>query len=238
MHERHIRLAGLETCLIEGSGATRLRVIFLHGYNMRASDLIPFAHSLAIPGVGYVFPQAPTAVSETGYAWWPSVCPRPQGPDTPRDLWQNYPAGREFARASIRNLLGCIREDFDGPLMLAGFSQGGMLACDSVLMGNVDVAALAMMSASCIATTEWYEHRQRLAGVSAFVSHGRADPDLSLGAGLRLVTFLGTNGAAVTWMPFDGGHEIPFVVWKQFKRFVQATLRAGDEAIPDAHETH
>jgi hypothetical protein len=28
----------------------------------------------------------------------------------------------------------------------------------------------------------------------------------------------------VTWVPFDGGHEIPFRVWREFRRFVQATV--------------
>ena len=61
MDERHTRLADLQTCLIDEPSAARLRIVFLHGYDMQASDLTPFAHSLAIPGVAYAFPQAPTA---------------------------------------------------------------------------------------------------------------------------------------------------------------------------------
>src|SRR5262244_2424728 len=102
MDERHTRLAGLQTCLIDGPTVAKLRIIFLHGYDMRASDLTPFAHSLAIPGVAYAFPQAPTAVSARGYAWWPSVCP--QSADAPggaRDLWHEYPVGRELAREML-----------------------------------------------------------------------------------------------------------------------------------------
>ena len=56
---------------------------------------------------------------------------------------------------------------------------------------------LAMMSASCIASTEWEKRRSRLGGVSAFVSHGREDLDLSFDAGLRLNKFLTAGGAAV-----------------------------------------
>jgi phospholipase/carboxylesterase len=206
---------------------------------MQASDLTPFAHSLRIPGVAYAFPQAPTAVSPTGYAWWPGV--RPNAADRPRvarDLWQEYPAGRDSARRMICDLLRSLRAEGDQPLILAGFSQGGMLACDSVLMEDAEVAALAMMSASCIASGEWHEHRDRLNGVAAFVSHGRSDPDLSFDAGQRLAGFLSSAGAVVTWMPFEGGHEIPLTVWRRFKQFVQARLREGNEDITNAYEAH
>jgi phospholipase/carboxylesterase len=237
MQERHTRLANLQTCLI-GPSVAKLRIVFLHGYDMQASDLTPFAHSLAIPEVAYAFPQAPTAVSATGYAWWPGGRPRSAvEPHIARDLWQEYPAGRDSARAMIRELLQALRREFAQPLILAGFSQGGMLACDSVLMEDAEVTALAMMSASCIATTEWNERRERLNGVTAFVSHGRGDPDLSFAAGQRLAGFLTSGGAAVTWTPFEGGHEVPFSVWRQFKRFVQATAREANEDVAHAYET-
>jgi phospholipase/carboxylesterase len=223
MDERHTRLADLQTSLIDGPGAAKLRIIFLHGYDMRASDLTPFAHSLAIPGAAYAFPQAPTAVSATGYAWWPSVGPREEGSaGPPRDLWQEHPPGRELARAMICGLIESLRDEFAEPLMLAGFSQGGMLACDAVLMESVEVEALALMSSSCIASSEWQQRRERLARMPAFVSHGREDMDLAFEAGQRLASFLTSSGASVTWMPFDGGHEIPFPVWKRFKQFVQS----------------
>jgi len=228
MYERHTQLAGLQTCLIDERSAAALRIVFLHGFDMRASDLTPFAHSLAIPGVAYAFPQAPIAVSATGYAWWPEVRPRSPARFGPaRDLWQEHPGGREPARAMIRDLIGSLRAQCDEPCVLAGFSQGGMLACDSVLMDAVEVAGLAIMSASGIAGTEWLGQRAQLEGVPAFVSHGRSDPDLSFDAGQRLASFLSSGGATVTWMPFEGGHEIPFSVWKGFKRFLQATLRAA-----------
>ena len=238
MHERQTRLADLRTWLIGEPSVTKLRVVFLHGYDMRPSDLTPFAHSLAIPGVAYAFPQAPTPVSATGYAWWPGAPGSGGQPSIPRDLWQEYPPGRARARALIRDLLDSLRSECDVPLILTGFSQGGMLACDSVLMDNARIAALAMMSSSCIASAQWQENRDRLDGIPTFVSHGRRDPDLSFDAGQRLASFLAGGGAKVTWVPFEGGHEIPLLVWRQFKRFVQAMLREAPQDVPHAYETH
>lgn len=207
-----------------GSG-TRLRMVFLHGYDMSPADLTPFAHSLALPGVAYVFPQAQSAVSAKGYAWWPRVAAKSAAECGGRDLWQEYPAGREQARDRLSDLMDVLKNESDAPLALAGFSQGGMLACDALLFEEAEVDVLAMMSSSCIAASQWHERRHRLNGVAAFVSHGRSDTELSFDAGRRVAEFLTSGGARVTWMPFEGGHEIPFLVWRHFKRFVQSTLR-------------
>lgn len=235
MDEQQTRLADLHACLIGGRNGARLRVVLLHGYDMRPADLTPFAHSLGIPGVAYAFPQAPVAVSSTGFAWWPQIASRQS---TANDFWQDYPAGRERARALLGEFLGQLRDQDDAPLMLVGFSQGGMLACDMALMEDSAVSALGMMSSSCIAWDEWISRRGRLAGVPAFVSHGRADPVLSFAAGQRVAGFLTSGGAQVAWSPFEGGHEIPFSVWRQFKRFIQAILHNTDNTSMPAYETH
>jgi phospholipase/carboxylesterase len=239
MQELLTRIAGLKTVLIDGPGTPQLRIVFLHGYNMQASDLTPFAHSLAVPGVAYAFPQASNRVSENGYTWWPGTGPRPVGQSgPPRDLWQAEPEGRALARSAISNLIAELRAEDDGPIALAGFSQGGMLACDTVVMEQPDVVSLAMMSASCIALTQWNERRRRLAGVTTFVSHGREDSDLAFSAGQRLAHFVSSSGALLTWFPFSGGHEIPFPVWKRFKQFVKANVAELNRALPDAYEAH
>lgn len=232
MDERHTQLAGLTTFLISERLPARLRVVFLHGFDMQASDLTPFAHSLAVPGVAYAFPQAPLAVSETGYGWWAGGG-RPKATAdraAPRDLWDELPAGREAASERLSEFLGTLQSRYGEPVVLAGFSQGGMLACDSVLMNGTEVCGLAAMSASGIAGTQWLQQQEHLAGLPAFVSHGRDDPDLSFAAGQRLAAFLTSSGASVDWLPFDGGHGIPFQVWKGFRRFLQARVHATAQA--------
>ena len=61
------------------------------------------------------------------------------------------------------------------------------------------------------------------------MSHGHGDPDLAFAAGQRLAEFLTSAGAAVNWLPFHGGHEIPFPVWKGFKRFLQERVRTAGQ---------
>jgi phospholipase/carboxylesterase len=42
-----------------------------------------------------------------------------------------------------------------------------------------------------------------------FVAHGRQDDVLSFAITARWVEAMRTAGLDVTWVPFDGGHEIP-----------------------------
>lgn len=239
MDERYSTLGGLRTCLVSGPWDTRLRIVFLHGMDMQPSDLTPFAHSLAIPGVSYAFPEAPLATSARGRSWWPRLACETQVPgQAARDLWQEYPEGREETRAMLAEAIEALRAESSQPLMLAGFSQGGMLACDMVLMQDITVAGLALMSSSCIAFAEWNARRERVDGVPSFVSHGRNDADLSFEAGQRLARFLSSSGSPVTCIPFEGGHEIPFIVWKRFKQFVQGALRAAQPPAGHARAAH
>jgi len=226
MDERHRQLAGLQTCLVRDAARPKVTIVFLHGYAMCPAELTPFAHSLAISGASFVFPQAPIAVSNGRYAWWP-MCQEARAA-APRDLADQHPLGRRRARAALRRLLERLIAEGDGePVLLAGFSQGGMLACDTVLLEDIRIDGLAMMSSSCIAIDEWHQHRNRLQGMPAFVSHGRQDQDLAFTAGERVGNFLHDSGASVRWAPFDGGHEIPFRVWRHFRSFARETTHAA-----------
>ena len=104
-------------------------------------------------------------------------------------------------------------------LALVGFSQGGMLAMDYVLHGG-RVDALALLSSTRIAFDEWQPLLPRLAGLPVLVAHGREDRELSFAAGEALRDAAVAGGAAVTWLPFDGGHGIPLPAWRGLRRFL------------------
>jgi phospholipase/carboxylesterase len=99
-----------------------------------------------------------------------------------------------------------------------------MLACDQVLHASSKIDGLIMMSASRIASKDWQLCRTALHGLCTFVSHGRSDPDLSFAAGENLRDFMVSNQAKVTWVPFDQGHEIPLIVWRELRKFIKAII--------------
>lgn len=228
MAQSHFEAAGLKSLLVGSPAEARALVVVLHGYAMRPEDLEPFAHSMRSP-VLFCFPQAPQTAIPDGYAWWTIDNERRtrQLAVGARDLVNESPDGRAALRAQLNEFVGCLRQqqNLSAPLVLGGFSQGGMMACDAVLHGALEVAGLVLMSSSRIAIEEWSTQRQALQDLPVLVSHGRHDADLAFGAGEALRDFHIASGARVTWEPFEGGHEIPLVVWRALRRFLQEIAR-------------
>jgi phospholipase/carboxylesterase len=126
------------------------------------------------------------------------------------------PPGRAEARAALGELLATITT----PVVLCGFSQGGMLAMDIVLHGYRP-AALALLSSTRIAIHDWQPRAHLLAGMRVLVAHGTNDRELAFSAGELLRDFAIAGGAEVTWLPFEGGHELPLVVWRAIKKLLR-----------------
>jgi phospholipase/carboxylesterase len=204
-----------------GDADAPLVAIVLHGRMMEAADLAPFAKSLGVDA-HFVFPDAPLVVQPRGRSWWPvdSEERARRVAAGPMDLHGMDPAGRTEARA----LLATLVESFAGrTVVLVGFSQGGMLAMDYVLHAPTRPAALALLSSSRIAFTEWRGLLPKLAGLPMLVAHGTADQELAFAAGENLRDAAIAGGADVTWLPFEGPHEIPLVVWRALRKLLRAT---------------
>lgn len=206
-------------------GAIDTTIVMLHGYSMDPERLLPFAPTL-LPNARFLAPVGPIEVEGGGRSWWQVDA---QARDTqiaegPRDLAERDPPGREAARAHLAATLDALEREHGplGRLVLAGFSQGGMISCDFVLHEPRRVHGLAMLSASRVAMHDWTPRLGRLAGLPVFVAHGHADDDLSFGAGEALRDCAQEAGAQVTWVPFDGGHEIPMLVWRRLRQWLHA----------------
>ena len=202
--------------------AAGLCVVVLHGHAMAPEDLAPFARSMGVPGL-YCFPAGLRAAEPRGRSWWPVDEEARQQAQCggPRDLAHISPAAREPARAAVASLLRQPPLAGARTRVLAGFSQGGMLACDTLLHEEVTVDGLALFSSSRIALPQWTPRRDRLRGLPALVTHGRGDEDLAFEAGCGLYQWLAESGALARWLPFEGGHEMPLAVWREFRRFLR-----------------
>jgi phospholipase/carboxylesterase len=223
--ERVIEIAGLNTTAV-GAPDAPLALVLLHGYAMRPTDLAPFAHSLGVPAF-FLLPQGPVTSPIGGHAWWSVDLEARESALArgPRDLTNDYPTGLGAARHHLGQFLNTVAAEFQPRrIVLGGFSQGGMLSLDWVLRGSRAVDALVLLSASRLAGRDWEPHRARLRNLPVFVSHGMADQDLAFTAGERLRDFVLESEARVTWVPFDGGHDIPLVVWRGLRKFLSALL--------------
>ena len=221
-------IAGLRTLVVSMDRAPRITVVVLHGYAMRPEDLAPFAESIGVPAAFY-FPEGPLDAEPAGRAWWPvdqerrTVAMQAGS----RDLHDEHPAGAAAARGLLTRVLAEVGRRHAGlPVVLVGFSQGGMLACDALLRDRPAIAGLALLSSSRISVDEWIPLASRFAGVPILVSHGRDDPDLSFHAGEALRDLCASGGGDVTWVPFQGRHEIPLVVWRALRMFLMMAYAA------------
>lgn len=217
MSEKLVELGGLQAIAV-GDEHTELAVIVLHGRQMCAADLAPFAHSLGGPAY-WVFPDAPLPAEPRGRTWWPvdSEARMRRLADGPMELSAMDPDGRAEARALLGGLVGALARRY----VLVGFSQGGMLALDYVLHDGTRPEALALLSSTRIAIADWQPRAGRLADLPMLVAHGHADPELAFLAGELLRDFAAGGGARVTWLPFEGAHEIPLVVWRALRGLVR-----------------
>jgi phospholipase/carboxylesterase len=217
-------LAGL-TVRLAGPPDAEVACVLLHGFGAPGDDLVPLATEIARaagPGealpVGYVFPEAPLEI-RGGFgdarAWWMLDLERLEvelRSGTPRDRRDEVPEGLPAAREHVLRLLEHLeaRAGAAPPrLVLGGFSQGAMLALDVALHRASPPAGLILMSGTLINEAAWRPRLPSLRGVPVLLSHGRADSLLPYAAAEGLRDRLRGAGAAVEWLPFVGGHEIP-----------------------------
>jgi phospholipase/carboxylesterase len=192
-------------------------VVLMHGFGASGDDLAPLWRVLDVPpSVRFVFPAAPLDLArELGFpgarAWWRINLERLVGSPAAREhAALEVPAGLVEARAQVVELLDEIaRRMAPSSLVLGGFSQGAMLACDVALHDPRPLAGLVLLSGTLIAASEWEPLAPARRGLPVFQSHGANDPLLPPSGAERLRDLLGAAGLPVEWEPFRGGHEIP-----------------------------
>jgi phospholipase/carboxylesterase len=209
---------------IEPTGPARVAVLLLHGLDMTPAHLAPMVRSLKLPAL-VALPSGPVERPGGHRSWWPvdDAARDARLLAGPSDLHDTHPPGRDRARDAVHASARDLRERSPGlPMIVAGFSQGAMLALDCVFQSPpLAVDALALWSASRLAFSEWAPAMHRLRGVRVDLLHGRADANLGFAAAQSLRDALVAEDADVRWSPFEGGHEIPLQAWVGLRRLVR-----------------
>jgi phospholipase/carboxylesterase len=188
-------------------------VVLLHGYGASGDDLVPLARALDMSSTRFIVPAAPLPHPAGGRAWWPlDLAAEQQAVSEGRldELARAVPAGLAEARAKVQALLRDVRARYrPQTLVLAGFSQGAMLAMDVALAADPPVDRVGILSGTVVAEALWQQEMSRPAKPAVFISHGREDPLLPFALSERLRDALQTHGFTVTFLAFTGGHTIP-----------------------------
>ena len=219
--------AGLEVQVVGPMGEKQTggtAVVLLHGWGADGDDLVPVARELSAAGLRFIVPAAPLPHPYGGRMWWALDLDRRRqmvARGQERQLAQEVPPGLPAARAKVQALLKQVRERYKPQvLVVAGFSQGGMLATDVALAADPPVDRVASLSGTFIAEPVWRERMKAKRKPAVLLSHGREDALLPFAASDRLRQVLADAGFAVTWVPFDGGHTIPPEVISRLRAFL------------------
>ena len=232
------RLGGLQVRLTGGSdgrgGGDGPFVVLLHGFGAPGDDLVSLWLALNVPrGTRFLFPEGPLSL-HMGFgdsrAWWMLDLERRNrdlAAGRARDLSLEVPNGLTEARERMMALLDEAERRLGADpkqLVLGGFSQGAMLACDLVLRTDRPFAGLAILSGTLIAKEEWTPLMAKRRGLLVLQSHGNQDPLLPLVLAEQLRDLLAQAGLAVEWVGFRGAHEIPDLVLGRLEAFIRKAL--------------
>jgi phospholipase/carboxylesterase len=230
------RLGGLKARITGGTdgrgGGHGPAVVLLHGWGAPGDDLVPLGGEIAAPaGTRFVFPEAPLAL-QMGFGdsrgWWMLDLEKRQrelAAGRARDLSREVPKGLDEARAKVIALLDEVERKLGArQIVLGGFSQGAMLACDTALRTTRPLAGAVLLSGTLLAADEWMPLMSKRKGMKVFQSHGSADPLLPISMAEQLRDLLNQAGLPVEWVGFRGGHEIPGVVLDRLGAFLRSAL--------------
>lgn len=232
---KRLDLAGLSVQLTGGTdcdgGGDGPLVVLLHGFGAPGDDLVPLWRVIDAPtGTRWAFPAAPIALQGMGYdgrAWWmidieKHVMAVQRGEvSLPREAPPGMAEARDALVAMLDELEALIHPS---RIVLGGFSQGAMLACDVALRTARPLAGVVLLSGTLVAEDEWSGLVPTRRGLRVFQSHGSANPLLPYVQAEKLRDLLREGGADVTWVPFRGGHEIPAAVLDALGRWTRETL--------------
>lgn len=182
-------------------------VILLHGYGSDGADLIGLGQYWRglLPHTLFVAPNAPSpcAINPAGYEWFPL--------DLEGDRALTRLVGADDARPVIAAFLEAVwAQTGIGPerTVLAGFSQGAMMALDVGLRQSPKLAGIVGFSGMLIAPERLAPEAGEKVKVALF--HGAADEVVPVAGSREAERFLVENGYEVALHVTPGSpHTIP-----------------------------
>jgi phospholipase/carboxylesterase len=181
-------------------------LVLLHGYGAPGNDLVPLATKIASEtGYRVVLPVGPRA-SGTGRAWFD-----PRGQTL-------VPSQVAAARQALVGVLASLRAQSVERPVVGGFSQGAILSLDLALSTDEPIGGVVALSGAPLPF--WPTSSSRLRA-PIWMAHGRADPVLSFDEARALGERLARRGE-VSFVPFDGGHEVPPTIVSGLVRFLRS----------------
>lgn len=226
-HLQFSRLADLD-CLAMPLRAERPTIIMLHGYGANFEDLAGLAPMLDPKQQwNWIFPngilEVPIGPHMVGRAWFPidmEALQRHLMGGEVRSFADLIPKGLEAAQNCLLQLISALKikpED----LVLAGFSQGAMVSCHTMLAIEQNPRALVQLSSTLVSEPTCLARMPMHRELPIFQSHGQNDPILPVAAARDLKQIFSSASSQVEYHEFPGAHEIPLPIIQKLAAFLQ-----------------
>ena len=210
-------------------------VVLCHGFGADADDLAALAYEIPLARpIRWLFPQAPYRFQMPwgeGRAWFPRDPAGIEsflGGEILGSLAGLDPPGLEDSSRELIEFMDQMGCD-PAQTVVGGFSQGAMVAADTIFRLPQPPAGLLLLSASIIAADRLrHLAKDRIAGLRGLRVagyHGHEDPVLPFEAGQALATLFESAGAEVQFTSFSGGHGIPQAVFPSIAEQLGEMLR-------------
>jgi phospholipase/carboxylesterase len=179
-------------------------LLAMHGWGSNAMDLHGLAPFIADGRFLVICPQGAVEVeigAINGYGWYKT---RPGAKPDPDLVDESVETVREFLDQAFERYPIDRRK-----LVIAGFSQGGMMAYNLAIRWPERFAALIAISTSFPdQLAERITNHDALEKLPTLVEHGRADQAIELARARKSVEALRDLKIPVTFREYDCGHEV------------------------------
>ena len=214
----------LETVIIEPEQPAQGAVIFLHGLGADGHDFEPIVPELGVDDLHlrFVFPHAPER-------------PITINEGEPLRAWYDFVPHSEHAgsgdiKASALSIKALLQAQIDTGIpperiILAGFSQGGVMALEVGLRYEQRIAGIIALSTYLhdAATTERERTDANLA-LPIFMGHGTADPMIPIMRAATSRENLIRLAYDIEWHDYPMGHQVCVEEIEDIARFIRRCL--------------
>lgn len=190
-------------------GRHKASIIWLHGLGDSGNGFLPIASELNLPdelGAHFIFPHAPEQpVTINGgmvmRAWYDI-----------KSFDLDKRADEQGVRDSSAQVEALIQAQLDkgipaNRIILAGFSQGGVIALHLAPRLTVKLAGvMALSTYMCVPEKLSAEAQQ--SELTIFMAHGSADPVVPMFAGEHAFNTLQQQGYEVSWQDYPMEHQV------------------------------
>jgi len=194
-------------------------VVTLHGRGTTGADLMPLADQIGLPGLRWIFPDAPFPFpGDFGGRMWYASPPQPQ-------------SGILESRRLLFDLLDHLttREGISSDrIALLGFSQGAVMSLDVGLRYPKKLAAIIALSGYLSAPERLAAEKSPASKeVPILLVHGTMDEVVPVDGSRKAAAVLSQEGFQTRLQEYPMGHQVIFEEMGLIRDFLREFLKDG-----------